>query len=131
MARKWTCQKCGTVNPRIRQVCTGEGCTRRRPAPRAPAHRAVLDVPYERWEVAYGDRCNICGREATEGSRLHRDHDHATGDARGLLCHLCNRALPNRVTSEWLRDAADYLDRPSLPLGRETDGEIQDQAAAS
>jgi hypothetical protein len=131
MARQWTCRKCGTVNSRTSQVCTGDGCLRRRPKRPPPAHRKILDAPYAEWEVAFGDRCNICGRVASETSRLQRDHDHATGEARGLLCHLCNRALPSWMTSEWLRDAAAYLDRPSSPLGRETDGETNQAATAS
>jgi hypothetical protein len=45
---------------------------------------------------------------------LHRDHDHATGMARGILCFRCNTALPARVDAAWLRAAADYLDRAAI-----------------
>lgn len=36
--------------------------------------------------------CAICGRPPKSRS-LHVDHDHATGDIRGLLCHNCNTAI--------------------------------------
>jgi hypothetical protein len=37
--------------------------------------------------------CAICERPPTPGISLHVDHDHATGDIRGLLCFRCNNAL--------------------------------------
>lgn len=36
-------------------------------------------------------KCALCLREQTE--RLHVDHNHSTGEVRGLLCERCNRAL--------------------------------------
>jgi hypothetical protein len=43
---------------------------------------------------AQDGRCAICGRSDNPGSRrLHIDHDHTTGEVRGLLCHNCNSLL--------------------------------------
>jgi hypothetical protein len=46
--------------------------------------------------------CPIC---QTEPNRWHVDHDHATGEVRGMLCHHCNTALGN------LRDDVKRLER--------------------
>lgn len=43
------------------------------------------------------------------------DHDHRTMIVRGLLCVRCNRNLPDWMTPEWLRAAADYLEDPPYP----------------
>lgn len=121
MANVWRCQrvkqgiKCSTLNLRTKQKCTA--CGGPRPKRKQPAHRAVLvDLPYEWWVERFGERCGICG--ALPGTRrLHRDHDHGSGVARGILCFRCNTALPNRVDAAWLRAAADYLDRArGVPL---------------
>lgn len=124
--RFWTCKNCGTRNPRTKQKCAGMSadealdrvsglgpipCGGRRPAPRRPKHQAILDLPYEWWTERFGNSCNICGAAPTANRRLDRDHDHKTGEARGLLCHLCNRALGNRVDADWLEKARDYLTR--------------------
>ena len=107
--RVWTC-KCGLKNPRIKQKCPG--CGRKRPARKTAAQKALTEG-YEVWVERFGDRCNICGREPSERRRLDRDHCHASGTSRGLLCARCNRALPNWVTPDWLRAAAEYLERSS------------------
>jgi len=71
----------------------------------------------EHLEGAQGNVCAICGepeqriyRGKTRRS-LDIDHDHATGEIRGLLCSACNRMLANaRDNPEVLRKAAGYLE---------------------
>jgi len=55
--------------------------------------------------------CDICGRIADD--RRHAlDHDHRTGELRGVLCSRCNMGLGYfRDDLTALRNAADYLDR--------------------
>lgn len=38
-------------------------------------------------------RCFLCGIAPTERKRLAVDHDHKTGEVRGLLCAPCNMAV--------------------------------------
>ncbi len=55
--------------------------------------------------------CSICGCEPKEGKRIFAfDHDHGTGQARGVLCGKCNVGLGyfNDGVST-LRAAIDYL----------------------
>lgn len=37
--------------------------------------------------------CGICGDLLGEGRNVHVDHDHATGNVRGLLCNGCNTGI--------------------------------------
>ena len=54
--------------------------------------------------------CAICGRS---GCELVIDHDHITGELRGLLCIPCNILLGLvRDDPSILRAAAEYLERP-------------------
>ncbi len=49
--------------------------------------------------------CAICGR-APKRFRLAVDHDHETGEIRGLLCTRCNLGLG------WFRDDPSFFPRP-------------------
>lgn len=54
--------------------------------------------------------CAICRKEDT--SRYHVDHDHETGEVRGLLCGDCNKGLGMfKDNPDALQSAIDYLKR--------------------
>lgn len=60
-----------------------------------------------------GGGCAVCGRPQSEKKSLCVDHDHKTGNVRGLLCFHCNYGL------SWFKDkpsrlygAGDYLEFP-------------------
>lgn len=42
---------------------------------------------------AQGGLCKLCGRPPSPHQALAPDHDHKTGEVRGLLCHECNRLI--------------------------------------
>ena len=54
---------------------------------------------YNEMLESQGHKCKICGGEGfLMNSHKHKvklvvDHDHKTGEVRGLLCHNCNRAI--------------------------------------
>lgn len=59
----------------------------------------ITSQDYQRMHKEQGGKCAICGGEGflmnTERHKVKLvvDHDHSTGEVRGLLCHNCNRAL--------------------------------------
>jgi hypothetical protein len=67
---------------------------------------------YDRLFEAQGGKCAICG--GTRRQRLSVDHDHKTGQVRGLLCRMCNGRLLTaaRDKPEVLLKAAEYLVTP-------------------
>ena len=66
------------------------------------------------YEALAADGCHICGRKDTDTPRVGKlavDHDHVTGEVRGVLCWMCNTALGKfEDDPERLRRAADYLE---------------------
>lgn len=60
----------------------------------------------------FDDRCWICQfPESVENRRLAVDHDHVTGQVRGLLCTRCNQVLGRMHDNPaLLRKAAEYLE---------------------
>jgi hypothetical protein len=62
---------------------------------------------FDRLVEAQGGVCAICGRPDPE----HVDHDHETGDVRGILCFNCNGGLGQfRDDVDALFAAAAYLE---------------------
>jgi hypothetical protein len=96
------------------------------------AHRSHVEGTYEITYDEYerlgewqGWRCYICQRVARSG-RLAVDHDHHTGEVRGLLCaddkRGCNHAILGNIRDlDMARRIVAYLERP--PLERMRAGE--------
>jgi hypothetical protein len=64
----------------------------------------TLDA-YEQMLCEQGGVCAICGDE----KELVVDHDHETGEVRGLLCRACNLRLGMVEQPGWLAAAFVYL----------------------
>lgn len=66
---------------------------------------------YDEMLVEQDGLCAICGGR-DDGRSLAVDHDHATGEVRGLLCGGCNLGLGSfRDSSRYLMAAVAYLNR--------------------
>jgi hypothetical protein len=74
--------------------------------------RGIVEIYRELLEEQNGV-CAICGNGQVSGhSRLFVDHDHQTGEIRGLLCGPCNSGLGMfRDNLEALKSATKYLDQ--------------------
>ena len=93
------------------------------------AHGLEYDV-YLAMCLEQGNRCRVCGEvesDIHQGTRNVRelaiDHDHTTGEIRGLLCGKCNKAIGlMRDDPGRLRAAAEYLE--SFARQRVMDGGV-------
>jgi dCMP deaminase len=80
-------------------------------------HRYGLTLEdFDRMLDAQGGVCAICKKcdpkktKSREFANLVVDHDHVTGETRGLLCHNCNRAIGQLEDNPYiLQRAAAYL----------------------
>ena len=73
---------------------------------------------YARLLEAQGGSCAISGCRATgKSKRLAVDHDHASGEVRGLLCSSHNRLIGlHRDNADSFRSIAAYLESPPARL---------------
>ena len=77
----------------------------------------ITQLDYERIYSMQGGKCAICGKAETARAskssrpkRLSVDHDHKTGEIRGLLCNSCNTAIGHlRENPVTLINAANYI----------------------
>ena len=72
-------------------------------------------TPEEYWAIyeAQGGKCFICQRATGERKRLSTDHDHVSGEVRGLLDTACNRLLGHLRDDPAAADRiAAYLESP-------------------
>lgn len=65
---------------------------------------------YDELSIQQGDVCALCGNVNKNGKRLFVDHNHKTGQVRGLLCNNCNSGLGFfRDNPQILANAIEYL----------------------
>jgi hypothetical protein len=87
--------------------------------------KSEYNITYDDYKAMYdwqGGRCYIC-RRAPKKKRLAIDHDHVTGEVRGLLCadsdRGCNHAILGNITSlDMARRIVSYLENPPLKMIR-------------
>lgn len=60
---------------------------------RRKSHYGITKEEYENKLEEQNGRCAICNGTNKNGRALAVDHDHETGDIRGLLCGQCNVVL--------------------------------------
>lgn len=76
--------------------------------------RGIKNMTYDRYDKLLQNQgfcCKICKKEHTDEKKLHVDHDHNTGDVRGLLCNNCNNGIGKiGDTTEALKRALKYLE---------------------
>jgi len=66
---------------------------------------------YDELLASQGGGCAICGLEPRLDISLHLDHDHESGQLRGILCFRCNNALGDFDDDmSLLRTAVRYLE---------------------
>ena len=71
---------------------------------------AIGLADYESMLYAQGGGCAICGDGQPRDGVLKVDHDHVTGEVRGLLCQTCNLGLGHfKDSPDILDNAAEYL----------------------
>jgi DNA-directed RNA polymerase subunit RPC12/RpoP len=73
----------------------------------------LTPAQYEEILTGQGGGCAICGKtKEEEGRNLAVDHDHVTGEIRGVLCNYCNHRVVGRHRDpELLRKVANYLEK--------------------
>lgn len=132
---RW-CAGCQSMVPMF--YCTGSRC---KSCSSTAAHGSRIESLYGITETEYNQllrfqqgRCYICGKEPRT-KRLAVDHDHKTGEVRGLLCahneNGCNRAIIANLEAskyggiEAARRALAYLESP--PFARMKRRQADDQ----
>lgn len=124
--RYWTCVKCKYRNLRTssRKCQDCGGLTK--PKAHVPKHAIVMrDNGYQHFRDVNeqihgaGDNCGVCGAVPKDSRNMQREHDHVTGQARGLACWRCNRLMPKQFDLEHARLIVAYLERCAAHYVRE------------
>lgn len=66
--------------------------------------------------IAQEGKCGLCKKpESSFKRRLNVDHNHKTGQVRGLLCYRCNKYVIGRLNYETACKIVEYLSVENIP----------------
>ena len=84
---------------------------------RMKRHYGIDQARYEQMLAAQGGKCAICPATEPGGNgRWHVDHDHDTGEVRGLLCYRCNVGIGHlRHSPAIMLSAVKYVTKHITP----------------
>ena len=73
----------------------------------------VVSMTVERYDQMFVNQNGVCAlcKTAPNGRRLDVDHNHETGEIRGLLCNHCNRMLLPALEQVGFERIHEYLGR--------------------
>lgn len=111
------CKPCGRQYSAVyrkkhpaRVKCSRKAWDRKNPHYKRMWALGVTHEQVERLRAQQKNRCAICAERMVGARNEHLDHDHASGQVRGLLCRLCNAGLGFfRDSSSLLHNASTYL----------------------
>lgn len=113
-----SCKSCVIKRSRDNKQ-TESGMQSRRKYNRSAALKRRYGITVEEYDAMYEEQhgvCLVCSKPSTklDGygniARLHVDHNHDTGEVRGLLCNNCNTALGLlKESPEIIRRLGDYI----------------------
>jgi len=105
------CSWCGKAHNRAAGTCSNK-CSQDRCRYRSYGVHSLAHL--NELKARAGGHCEICGKPealAAKGT-LHCDHNHSTGQVRGMLCMHCNQALGKFGDNiDLLYKAIEYLKR--------------------
>lgn len=123
--RRFTCRPCkqgsDIANSRVRFVTPEIRHDRkvRRRYKRLESQFGITAEQYLEQLAKQAGACAICKKPCPSGRKLAVDHDHKTGEVRGLLCCNCNRGMGLFFdNSSCLREAAVYLESTDFRIPR-------------
>ena len=136
-------------SPALRLRCGGDHPHRQAGMPRLPERphgqnssdqgtppdAAPYGLSQEEWDRLIALQSNACAvckttQPGGRGERWHIDHDHVTGQVRGLLCHQCNVGIGNlRDDPQIMMAAARYVAAHRSEAAGPKDLEMRDATA--
>jgi len=92
-AQKWRDENPERYRETQRRIRSTPEGKRRERAGHLKRKYGITIEQYDELLAGQGGGCAICGREPRPDISLHLDHDHESGQLRGILCFRCNNAL--------------------------------------